>query len=183
MVTPPYERLSWSRALFSVIPRSEATWESVPLFHASGGLFSFSSERKEEKKRRQKLRFWISLRGFTRRLSCLSLSRERCAVEISPKYCIAPAPLSAAAFALKCKTVQFYIWCVGAEFYPSRRFTAAPSLRVRRGDAHIASPFSHHVSGGAEPRPYTRSDVPCERPLPLPLGEVAERSEDGEGKP
>ena len=31
-------------------------------------------------------------------------------------------------------------------------------------------------------RPYTRSDVPCERPLPLPLGEVAERSEDGEGK-
>ena len=32
-------------------------------------------------------------------------------------------------------------------------------------------------------RPYTRSDVPCERPLPLPLGEVAERSEDGEGKP
>ena len=24
--------------------------------------------------------------------------------------------------------------------------------------------------------------VPCERPLPLPLGEVAERSEDGEGK-
>ncbi len=33
-------------------------------FHASGGLFSFSSERKEEKKRRQKLRFWISLRAF-----------------------------------------------------------------------------------------------------------------------
>ena len=32
-------------------------------------------------------------------------------------------------------------------------------------------------------RPYTRSDVPCEQPLPLPLGEVAERSEDGEGKP
>ena len=35
------------------------------LAFASGGLFSFSSERKEEKKRRQKLRFWISLRGFT----------------------------------------------------------------------------------------------------------------------
>ena len=32
---------------------------------ASGGLFSFNSERKEEKKRRQKLRFWISLRAFT----------------------------------------------------------------------------------------------------------------------
>ena len=28
------------------------------------------------------------------------------------------------------------------------------------------------------------SAVPCEhQPLPLPLGEVAERSEDGEGKP
>ena len=40
-------------------------------FHASGGLFSFSSERKEEKKRRQKLRFWISLRAFARRLSRL----------------------------------------------------------------------------------------------------------------
>ena len=38
------------------------------------------------------------------------------------------------------------------------------------------------IQGGAEPRPYTRSNVPCERPLPLPLGEVAERSEDGEGK-
>ncbi|MBD9206840.1 MAG: hypothetical protein EGQ40_03410, partial [Clostridiales bacterium] len=33
----------------------------VSLF-VSDGLFSFSSERKEEKKRRQKLRFWISLR-------------------------------------------------------------------------------------------------------------------------
>ena len=40
-----------------------------PVF-ASGGLFSFSSERKEEKKRRQKLRFWISLRAFAHRLSC-----------------------------------------------------------------------------------------------------------------
>ena len=46
------------------------------LLFASGGLFSFSSERKEEKKRRQKLRFWISLRGFTCSLSC-SLSATR----------------------------------------------------------------------------------------------------------
>ena len=47
-------------------------WESVPLlFHVSDGLFSFSSERKEEKKRRQKLRFWISLRAFARSLSRL----------------------------------------------------------------------------------------------------------------
>ena len=28
---------------------------------------------------------------------------------------------------------------------------------------------------------YTPFGVPCEHPLPLPLGEVAERSEDGEG--
>ena len=54
-------------------------------FHASGGLFSFSSERKEEKKRRQKLRFWISLRDFTWFLFCLLLPHERCSVQISPK--------------------------------------------------------------------------------------------------
>ena len=29
---------------------------------------------------------------------------------------------------------------------------------------------------------YTPFGVPCEHPLPLPLGEGAERSEDGEGK-
>ena len=29
---------------------------------------------------------------------------------------------------------------------------------------------------------YTPFGVPCEHPLPLPLGAVAERSEDGEGK-
>ena len=29
---------------------------------------------------------------------------------------------------------------------------------------------------------YTPFGVPCEHPLPLPLGEVAERSEDGQGK-
>ena len=42
-------------------------------------LFSFNSERKEEKKRRQKLRFWISLHGFTCCLSYLSLPREHSA--------------------------------------------------------------------------------------------------------
>ena len=47
------------------------------------------------------------------------------------------------------------------------------------------SPRRFRIIFGADRvvRPYTRSDVPCERPLPLPLGEVAERSEDGEGKP
>ena len=47
--------------------------------YVSDGLFSFNSERKEEKKRRQKLRFWISLRGFTYSLSCWNKPRERCA--------------------------------------------------------------------------------------------------------
>ena len=77
-------------------------------FHASGGLFSFNSERKEEKKRRQKLRFWISLRAFTCCSSCLLLTRERHAVQISPKYCIVSASWSAVAFTLKYKRTNFY---------------------------------------------------------------------------
>ena len=35
---------------------------------------------------------------------------------------------------------------------------------------------------GLRARFHTPFGVPCERPLPLPLGEVAEHSEDGEGK-
>ena len=77
-------------------------------FYASGGLFSFNSERKEEKKRRQKLRFWISLRGFAWYLSCQNKPRERCAMQTSPKCCIVSAPLSAAAFALKYRRISFY---------------------------------------------------------------------------
>ena len=76
--------------------------------YVSDGLFSFNSERKEEKKRRQKLRFWISLRAFTCCSSCLLLTRERHAVQISPKYCIVSASWSAAAFALKCRRNLFY---------------------------------------------------------------------------
>ena len=78
------------------------------LTFVSDGLFSFSSERKEEKKRRQKLRFWISLRGFTYSLSRRNKPRERCAAQISPKYCIVSASLFAAAFALKCRSNRFY---------------------------------------------------------------------------
>ena len=77
-------------------------------FYASGGLFSFSSERKEEKKRRQKLRFWIFLRGFTWFLFCLLLPHERCSVQISPKCCIVSASLSAAALTLKWEAAQFH---------------------------------------------------------------------------
>ena len=77
-------------------------------FLASGGLFSFNSERKEEKKRRQKLRFWISLRGFTWFLSCLLLPRERRAMQILLKYCTVSASWSAAAFALKYRRINLY---------------------------------------------------------------------------
>ena len=63
-----------------------------------------------------------------------------------------------------------------------RKHSLRPSVG---GDAHIA-PYATteglSPAGGVEPRPYTPSDAPGERPLPLPLGEVAERSEDGEGK-
>ena len=50
-----------------------------------------------------------------------------------PKYCIVSASLPAAAFALKCRTVRFYIWCVGAGFYPARRFSIAPLALLCRG--------------------------------------------------
>ena len=99
---------------------------------------------------------------------------------------------SAAASSLPCvKAAQCSHWVVlrsVAEMSALRvdggRDVVRPHSRCSSvgGDAHIAPPFSHHIPGGAEPRPYTPSDVPCERPLPLPLGEVAERSEDGEGK-
>ena len=62
---------------------------------------------KSTQKRRSNLRFENPLRAFTRHLSCLSLPRERCAMQISPKYCIVYASLSAAAFALKCKAAHF----------------------------------------------------------------------------
>ena len=67
-------------------------------------------------------------------------------MQISSKYCIVSASLFAAAFALKCKAVQFYIWCVGAGFYAVER-SGTSALGVPR------PPFLHYVSGGAEPRP------------------------------
>ena len=97
------------RGLFSLTQEGSSAPRrgEVSLF-ASGGLFSFSSERKEEKKRRQKLRFWISLRGFTYSLSRWNKPREHCAAEISPKCCIVSASRSAAAFALKSRAVRFF---------------------------------------------------------------------------
>ena len=144
---------------------------------------SFLSAAKEKrKKRRQKLRFWISLRGFTWFLLCLFLPRERCAMQISSKYCIVSASLFAAAFALKCKAVQFYIWCVGAGFYaversgtsalgyPARRLTAAPLVTVCPNTAqrcHFRASDRRHWRGN----PFFLSRHPAAkgRHLPLPL--------------
>ena len=95
-----------------------------PSSFVSDGLFSFSSEKgafrapargtfalggKSTQKRRSNLRFENPLRAFTCFLSCQNKPRERCAVEISPKYCIVSASLFAAAFALKCRAVWFFV--------------------------------------------------------------------------
>ena len=73
----------------------------------------------------------------------------------------------------QCSPRSKYPW--GAHWVVRRSVAEVSALRV---DGGIVIP-----GRGRAVRPYTRSDVPCERPLPLPLGEVAERSEDGEGKP
>ena len=124
------------------------------LSFVSDGLFSFSSERKEEKKRRQKLRFWISLRGFTWFLSCQNKPRKRCAAEISPKCCTVSASLFAAAFALKCRAVWFFVsWqdrLSNGGPWPPPTFAA---LRQRR-DLIIACPGGDFQRGGAVAPPH-----------------------------
>ena len=70
---------------------------------------TFAPGGKSTKKRRSNLRFENPLRAFTCRLSCSLFPRERCAVQTSPKCCIVSAPLFAAAFALKCRAVWFFV--------------------------------------------------------------------------
>ena len=65
---------------------------------------------------------------------------------------------------------------------PQARKPLPPSVREVSWPLAVTEGARKTEPGGAEPRPYTPSDVPCERPLPLPEGEVAERSEDEEGK-
>ena len=63
-------------------------------------------------------------------------------------------------------------------------------MSFRASARREASALGVHTSVGIRPAapagaaspPYTPPNAPRERPLPLPLGEVAERSEDGEGK-
>ena len=72
--------------------------------------------------------------------------------------------------------------------HPLRLSVGGDSHAVKRSGTstlgvHRPAVFASYSGRDRAVRPYTRSDVPCERPLPLPLGEVAERSEDGEGNP
>ena len=69
---------------------------------------TFALGGKSTQKRRSNLRFENPLCAFTCFLSCQNKPRERCAVEISPKYCIVSASLFAAAFALKYRSNRFY---------------------------------------------------------------------------
>ena len=56
-----------------------------------------------------------------------------------------------------------------------------PTGALRREASALGVHRPAAPAGAALP-PYTPPNAPRERPLPLPLGEVAERSEDGEGK-
>ena len=82
---------------------------------------TFAPGGKSTQKRRSNLRFENPLRAFTRRLSCLSLPRERCAMQISPKCCIVSAPLFAAAFALKYRAVRFFGYFLSEKKVTRRR--------------------------------------------------------------
>ena len=93
--------------------RRRERYATAAPWHQAKGAFrapargTFALGGKSTQKRRSNLRFENPLRAFTRHLSCLSLPRERCAMQISPKYCIVYASLSAVAFALKCKAAHF----------------------------------------------------------------------------
>ena len=79
------------------------------------GAGYFCPRRQKYPKTPFKPAVWKSLTRLRPPLISLVLPRERCAMRISPKCCIVSAPLPAAAFALKCKAVRLYIWCVGAD--------------------------------------------------------------------
>ena len=89
------------------MPRQRRSIKLKGTFRAPArGTFALGG--KSTQKRRSNLRFENPLRAFSCCLSCLLFPREHCAVQISPKCCIVSAPLSAAAFALKCRTVRFF---------------------------------------------------------------------------
>ena len=74
---------------------------------------------------------------------------------------------------------------VGADDPVRPNTTLLETVRRGRCPRSEASTLGVHrpaAPAGAALPPYTPPNAPRERPLPLPLGEVAERSEDGEGK-
>ena len=87
-------------------PSRRIVQKDIPRLRARG---TFAHGGKSTQKRRSNLRFENPLRAFAQHLSRWCSPRERCAMQISPKCCIVSAPLSAAAFALKCKAAQFYV--------------------------------------------------------------------------
>ena len=143
-------------ALSSVSGRTESSAPKSPLpkeaFRAPArGTFALGG--KSTQKRRSNLRFENPLRAFTCFLSCQNKPRERCAVEISPKYCIVSASLFAAAFALKCGAVWFFVsWqdCLSnGGPWPPPTFAAS---RQRR-DLIIAQPPGEVSKGEGTHRP------------------------------
>ena len=79
-----------------------------PPFYASGGVL-LPPAAKVPKNAVQTCGLKIPCAASHGFLSCQNKPRERCAVEISPKYCIVSASLFAAAFALKCGAVWFFV--------------------------------------------------------------------------
>ena len=94
------------------------------------GAGYFCPRRQKYPKTPPKTTFLDFLTRLRPQLISLVLPRERCAVEISPKCCIASASLFAAAFALKCRAVQ--AWqehFLNSGLWPPPTFAA---LRQRR---------------------------------------------------
>ena len=102
-----------------------------PLSFVSDGLFSFSSERKEEKKRRQKLRFWISLRGFTCSLSCsLSATRTLCRIDFAKiLHCL--CFLERCRFCSEIQAHQLLPWLKSAAAAQTRRQSFYPHDKAK----------------------------------------------------
>ena len=106
----PYNRLPYLRLILALSFRASDRrhWRGNPSPFLCLRRGTFALGGKSTQKRRSNLRFENPLRAFTCFLSCQNKPRERCAVEISPKYCIVSASLFAAAFALKYRSNRFY---------------------------------------------------------------------------
>ena len=144
-----------------------APYATAAPWHQAKGAFrapargTFALGGKSTQKRRSNLRFENPLRALTRHLSCLSLPRERCAMQISPKYCIVYASLSAAAFALKCKAAHFSR-VHGKDIIKWRPLAATYLCRFAakaRFDNRLNPRGEVSKGGGSRPLPFGRFKV------------------------